>query len=81
MGDMWIWDGNNWVKNGSYPNRYWYSISYDKIRNRIVIFGGFRQSKGTLNDTQEWGWFNMDRFLSPKLIQMLDTIIACVMTK
>ena len=56
---MWIWDNKSWHKiNTSTPSaRAEASMAYDSDRQRIVLFGGYRNENGErirLGDTWEW---------------------------
>jgi hypothetical protein len=57
MKDTWEWDGANWMNvtpaNGNPPARLGHAMTYDSVRQRIVMFGGL--DGGThLNDIWEW---------------------------
>ena len=45
LGDTWLWDGSRWALVGpsrSPSPRFVYSMTYDPIQRRIVLFGGSR---------------------------------------
>ncbi len=54
--DTWQWDGTVWTKLNlaiSPPGRYKHTMTYDPLRQRLVLFGGVINT-GTLRDTWEW---------------------------
>ena len=60
MGDTWIYDGVDWTEAmpaTSPPIRAACEIAYDRVRERVVMFGGYGVS-GELNDTWEWDGTN-----------------------
>jgi len=56
--DLWEWDGTNWVQRSSStprpPTRFGHAATFDSLRGRMVVFGGFKSNLGFLNDTWEW---------------------------
>ena len=55
--DIWSWDGENWDRRyfEIVPNiRVAFSLSYDTVRNIIVLFGGQKSSHEIYNDTWEF---------------------------
>jgi hypothetical protein len=62
LGDLWEWDGANWVDAWSNPPsnppavgpraRVGHAMAYDEKRGRVVLFGG--DGGPLLNDTWEW---------------------------
>ncbi|HET7235854.1 MAG TPA: kelch repeat-containing protein, partial [Actinomycetota bacterium] len=63
LGDLWAWDGRRWSQLASDgpPPRTFPSLSYDRRRKRLVLFGGNRVLFGrdgggdtTLRDMWEW---------------------------
>lgn len=59
LNDMWAWDGNAWHQiHTTMPSaRAEASMAYDSDRQRIVLFGGYRNENGErirLGDTWEW---------------------------
>jgi hypothetical protein len=60
LGDMWIWDGQNWQKQvpDTLPQyRYSAGLVYDRARQNIVLFGGASVAV-QLGDT--WIWNGTD---------------------
>ncbi|MBN8553933.1 MAG: hypothetical protein J0L93_00635 [Deltaproteobacteria bacterium] len=54
-GETWVWNGSNWrlaSKTGPSP-RILHAMAYDKVRQRVVLFGG-SDASGKLADTWEW---------------------------
>jgi len=54
VGGTWEWDGTNWRPlnpAASPPARYSHSMVYDAAREEIVLFGGYNNQIGRLNDT------------------------------
>lgn len=50
------WDGQIWTHVADTgPRRIWHRITFDSVRQRVVLFGG-HPGEGTqsLNDTWEW---------------------------
>jgi cysteine-rich repeat protein len=58
LDDTWEWDGQNWIDvtpaTGSPPARHTFAMTYDAVRGRVVLFGGFVDGSGDLDDTWEW---------------------------
>ena len=56
--DMWQWDGRRWTPiamRGPTPGpRVGHAMAYDRVRGRLVLFGGFSESTAPLGDTWEW---------------------------
>lgn len=55
--DTWTYDGIDWVERSPAVRptpRNGHSMCYDRVRDRVVLFGGFSNSVGRLNDTWEW---------------------------
>lgn len=55
FGDTWEWDGAVWTNPApvvSPAARAWHSMTYDSVRGRTVLFGGYNGSQ--LGDTWEW---------------------------
>jgi hypothetical protein len=55
LDDTWEWDGSDWIERlpaHSPPARSYFSMAYDPIRKRTVLFGG--RNGGYLTDTWEW---------------------------
>jgi len=55
-GDTWSWDGNSWKQladKGPSPRAMGY-MAYDKLRDKIVLFGGRLGWPHDANDTWEW---------------------------
>ena len=56
-GDTWTWDQTTWTKldpPASPPGRYDAGMTYDSVRKRVVLFGGFNNANLPVNDTWEW---------------------------
>ena len=55
-GDTWEWDGSQWAQfEGFGPHaRYIHSMTYDSLRERTVLFGGFFDPGTFYGDTWEW---------------------------
>lgn len=55
FGDTWEWNGSTWTNTTppvSPTSRAWHSMTYDSVRGRTVLFGGYNGSQ--LGDTWEW---------------------------
>lgn len=56
-GDTWEWDGSIWTNvsslTGPAPRAY-HTMTYDSIRHRVLLYGGFSFEAGTFGDTWEW---------------------------
>ncbi len=58
--DTWEWNGSSWVlrtQAGSWPvPRTGAAMTFDSVRNRVILFGGYSPSTGgvPLDDTWEW---------------------------
>jgi hypothetical protein len=60
INETWEWDGEDWTKllpTNSPPAREKHVMTYDKARNRIVLFGG-SAGNSLFNDTWEWDGVN-----------------------
>src|SRR5262245_21062455 len=56
VGDTWQWTGVNWLQStpaASPPPREGHAMTYDAVRQRVVLFGG-RTQASPLGDTWEW---------------------------
>lgn len=60
LGDTWTWNGTTWTNvtpaSGPCPREY-HSMTYDSVRNVVVLFGGWKWQNNVLNplnDTWEW---------------------------
>lgn len=58
VNDTWEWDGVNWTQvtptTTPPPVRANYGLTYDPLRNRVVLFGGIGASNVLLGDTWEY---------------------------
>lgn len=59
LDDMWAWDGAAWsrIRTTTPSARAEASVAYDSDRQRLVLFGGYRNEHGDrirLGDTWEW---------------------------
>ncbi len=58
FGDTWTWDGETWEEvtppSGSPEARESHALTYDDLRERVVLFGGSDEPLNLLNDTWEW---------------------------
>ncbi len=57
----WQWDGSDWTllsPSTVPPARFFTSMAYDPIRDRVVMFGGRSSTNVLLNDT--WTWDGTD---------------------
>jgi hypothetical protein len=57
--DMWEWDGAQWTEltgASMQPDtpRLDHALAYDSARGRLVLFGGWVQGAGEIDDTWEW---------------------------
>ncbi len=56
--DTWEWDGRAWhdvTPPGPSPTgRTWPALAYDAARGRVVLFGGYNEQDGILDDHWEW---------------------------
>jgi hypothetical protein len=56
LNDTWEWDGEVWTQvadTGPIP-RAAHAITFDSVRQRVVLFGGYGGGADPLNDTWEW---------------------------
>ena len=56
FGDTWVWDGTDWTELSpahSPQARFGHGMTYDSLRERVVLFGGL-DSTAFQNDTWEW---------------------------
>jgi hypothetical protein len=56
----WVWQNSTWSRAATArPSlRNGHALAYDAVRNRVVLFGGFRSGQD-FSDTWEWdgtGW-------------------------
>jgi hypothetical protein len=67
-GETWLWDGKAWSQahpSTLPPSRTDSAFGFDPTTNAAVLFGGFSQGHGLLNDT--WSWDGADWIqLQPK---------------
>jgi hypothetical protein len=57
IGDTWLWDGMTWaqVPTSTAPSpRSGAAIAYDVARDRIILFGGFSDTYGTVTRSDTW---------------------------
>ena len=58
MNDTWEYDGKNWTKINTKTlpgGRYWHNIFYDRIRGRVVMYGGLTGDNTTWEyDGKDW---------------------------
>ena len=62
LGDTWIWDGRKWSQvhaDGPTPRDH-HRAAYDKVRDRVVLFGGWN-GESLEGDTWEWDGFEWKR--------------------
>lgn len=54
--DTWEWDGAAWIPAAQTgpPARVHQSMAYDRVRQRVVLYGGFSAASGELRDVWEW---------------------------
>ena len=57
--ETWEWDGTDWTKRSPAHSPgvdYWPAMTYDRQRQRVVLFGGvdYRVNVGSANETWEW---------------------------
>ena len=55
--DTWIWDGTNWHENTSMPHpspRQGASMAYDRVEQKVILFGGTTLGLDWNNETWEW---------------------------
>lgn len=56
LDDTWLWDGVQWSQ-ATVPgpsNRSHHAMTYDPIRKKVILFGGFGENEKDLGDTWEW---------------------------
>jgi hypothetical protein len=56
-GDTWEWNGTEWTQVADIgpPPRMGYALTYDTVRQRVVLYGGYdANAKKYLDDTWEW---------------------------
>ena len=60
LADLWSWDGSEWVvlSTSGPPWRALAAMSYDRARDRVVVFGGEGTDGLALGDTWEWDGSN-----------------------
>jgi len=66
FGDTWEWDGAVWTNATpvvSPSARAWHSMTYDSVRGRTVLFGGYNGSQ--LGDTWEWDGSSWTQVFTP----------------
>ena len=59
--DTWTYDGSDWTQEAPSsvpPSRFGSAMAYDKVRQVIVMFGGFVPSGQDANDIWEWDGSN-----------------------
>jgi N-acetylneuraminic acid mutarotase len=56
LNDTWEWDGEAWtqVADTAPTPRGAHAITFDSVRQRVVLFGGLSADIDPLNDTWEW---------------------------
>ncbi|MBI1852675.1 MAG: IPT/TIG domain-containing protein [Planctomycetes bacterium] len=57
LGDTWEWDGTDWTRQipaTSPPARSAHTMTYDSLRGRTILYGGFDSIGIALSDTWEW---------------------------
>ncbi len=57
LADLWSWDGRDWVSLAdSIPpgTRFGHAMSFDSVRDRLLLFGGSGGEGGHLGDLWEW---------------------------
>jgi len=55
--DIWEWDGSAWHSRGAGPPAGAHAVgAYDKLRGRLVIYGGLRPNGGGQFLTDTWVW-------------------------
>lgn len=70
--ELWSWDGTNWTNrtqaSGNPAARWYHTIAYDPVGDRIVLFGGYNGSS-RFGDTWSWtlqnGWVQLAPVQSP----------------
>ncbi|HEX6943204.1 MAG TPA: kelch repeat-containing protein [Gemmatimonadaceae bacterium] len=66
FGDTWEWDGSTWTNMTpavSPAARAWHAMTYDSVRGRTVLFGGYNGSQ--LGDTWEWDGSSWTQVFTP----------------
>src|SRR5262249_8851376 len=54
LNDTWEWDGQVWTQAADTgPRRIWHFITFDSVRQRVVLFGG---TQGTQHNNETWEW-------------------------
>jgi hypothetical protein len=64
LGDTWIWTGESWMQ--AHPTtspgaRFGHSMAYDKVRGRVVLYGGQNGPNSVLNDAWAWDGNNWEK--------------------
>ena len=57
LNETWEWDGTSWTSKtpASAPTaRSFPAMAYDRVRAKVVLFGGTSTGSGVLGDTWEW---------------------------
>lgn len=57
LNDLWQFDGQSWIRitgDNPPPARSGHSMIYDKVNNRLLVFGGKNEEGKLLNDL--WSW-------------------------
>ncbi len=69
IADTWIWNGTIWsAGTAGPPARSNHSMTFDRVRSRVVLFGGVNSASQYLGDTWEWNgsaWQSMTSALTP----------------
>lgn len=56
LSDTWEWDGHGWTRLATTgpSTRVHKSMTYDRARQRVVLYGGFNDQQGEIRDVWEW---------------------------
>jgi len=58
-GDTWVWDGSSWTQKFpvvSPPGRSDSALAYDRLRDQVVLFGGYRCFLASCVSDDTWVW-------------------------
>ncbi|HEX7837549.1 MAG TPA: kelch repeat-containing protein [Kofleriaceae bacterium] len=58
-GDTWEWDGAQWemkVETAAPQARFWPAMTYDIVRQRVVLFGGSSNGPDIADSSTTWTW-------------------------
>lgn len=73
LGDTWEWNGTDWIERSPTgplpPPRGGAAMTFDSVRERVLMFGGYDNTRGELEDFWEWdgqSWTPIERMTHPR---------------